>query len=466
MQLKTYRAGSMTEALAEVKKDLGADAVILHTRTYKTGGMLGMGTKPIVEVTASNGSPNHPQQQRRRAAQRQPARAGTPTGESVPSRDFEPVAFDRVELGSMRPEPSHTPLKTPDAASPKPHTPIEVALPIEDSKSATRRSAGPKQASVQRKPEQVSVRTPMRPANGRGYAALEAELASIKRMVGQVLRASRRDTPAGDGLGLLPEPLFKLYSRLTDNDVTPELAEALCGEVRDALDLQELADERCVRDAMVRVIARRLPVAEVIGPSTARRVIALVGPTGVGKTTTVAKLAAGFKLRQGKRVGLVTSDTYRIAAVEQLRTYAEIIGLPLKVAITPEEMRAGVESFADCDVVIIDTAGRSQMDGRRLDELATFLEAGSPDERHLVLSSTISHSVMADAADRFGVLKPERLIVTKMDEALCHGPVLNTAVRVGLPISYITTGQEVPDHIERAEPERIAALVVDGSQDR
>lgn len=488
MQLKTYRAHSMNAALAEVKKDLGPDAVILHTRTYKSGGMLGMGAKPVVEITASTGS--HPQQARRR-----PARTAAPVAAGAGAGGgFTPASFDRVELGAtatatreaeptMRPTtgPTPGPLPESDTAQPISTEPkIRPAPGFDD--GAAKASDGnepdpdrpgphvvpePADRTPRRDPEPArrvpTVRAPLRPASGRGYAALEAELASIKRMVGQVLRSSRDS--AGGGLGVLPEPLFELYNRLVRHDVLPELADALAGEVRDELDLAELADERCVRDSMIRAVARRMPTADVIGPSSPRRVIALVGPTGVGKTTTVAKLAASFKLRQGKRVGLVTSDTYRIAAVEQLRTYAEIIGLPLKVAITPGEMRSAVAGFADCDVVMIDTAGRSQNDTRRLDELGEFLDAGAPDERHLVLSSTISQTVMADAAERFAVVAPDRLIVTKMDEAVCHGPVLNTADRVGLPFSYVTTGQEVPDHIETATSERIAAIVVDGRSD-
>jgi len=476
MQLKTYRAHSMNAALAEVKKDLGPDAVILHTRTYKSGGMLGMGARPVVEVTASNGS--HPQQARRRPV-RATAGVGAGAGGDDSTAGFTPTTFDRVEIGGAaseaaakndtRPasqieaapgfdEPSRSaPVSAPvsEQPEPDPDRPGPHVVP-EPADRGSHRETEP----ARRTP---TVRAPLRPASGRGYAALEAELASIKRMVGQALRPGRDS--AGGGLGVLPEPLFEMYNRLVRHDVLPELADALAGEVRDELDLAELADERCVRDSMVRAVARRMPTADVIGPSSPRRVIALVGPTGVGKTTTVAKLAASFKLRQGKRVGLVTSDTYRIAAVEQLRTYAEIIGLPLKVAITPGEMRAAVAGFADCDVVLIDTAGRSQTDTRRLDELGEFLDAGGPDERHLVLSSTISQTVMADAAERFAVIGPDRLIVTKLDEAVCHGPVLNTADRVGLPFSYVTTGQEVPDHIETATSERIAALVVDGRRD-
>src|SRR5205814_8215773 len=126
--------------------------------------------------------------------------------------------------------------------------------------------------------------------------------------------------------------------------------------------------------------------------------IALIGPTGVGKTTTVAKLAATYKLRHGKRVGLVTTDTYRIAAVDQLRTYAEIIGLPLKVALSPTEMTTVCQGLSECDVILIDTAGRSQREAARLDELRQLLAAAKPHQTHLVLSSTACEAVLLEAA--------------------------------------------------------------------
>jgi flagellar biosynthesis protein FlhF len=180
----------------------------------------------------------------------------------------------------------------------------------------------------------------------------------------------------------------------------------------------------------------------------------------VGKTTTVAKLAASFKLTMGLRPGLVTVDTYRIAAVEQLRTYAEIIDLPLKVANAPTEMRRAIEELGDVDLVLIDTAGRSPRDEVRIRELAEFLAAAQPDEVHLVLSATASERSLRSAVERFSLVHADRLILTKLDEVENFGAVLSILGQTNRPISYITTGQAVPDDIEPADRSRLARLIL------
>jgi flagellar biosynthesis protein FlhF len=190
--------------------------------------------------------------------------------------------------------------------------------------------------------------------------------------------------------------------------------------------------------------------------------IALIGPTGVGKTTTLAKLAASFKLRHGKKVGLITSDTYRIAAVDQLRTYANIIGLPLEVAITPTEMRHALHALRENDVILIDTAGRSQNDAGRIQELKQFINAANPHEVHLVLSSTAGEKVLLNEAEAFAEVGVHKIMLTKLDEAVSFGMLINVIRQVGKQLSFVTTGQEVPKHLEVGRADRIAELVLGG----
>jgi flagellar biosynthesis protein FlhF len=215
---------------------------------------------------------------------------------------------------------------------------------------------------------------------------------------------------------------------------------------------------------MREAVAGRLPVDEQaghVGPSAdgRPRTIALVGPTGVGKTTTIAKLAATFKLKQKKRVTLFTQDTYRIAAVDQLQTYANILGVPLHVATTVDDLVEGLRSCTSCDAILIDTAGRSQRDDPRLEQLESFLQAAKPHEVHLVLSSTCTESVLMDTVERFSRVKPDRVIFTKLDEAVSFGVLLNVASKLEAKVSYVTTGQEVPHDIEPGRAQRLAALM-------
>ncbi len=262
----------------------------------------------------------------------------------------------------------------------------------------------------------------------------------------------------------MPEALFNEYVGLIQNEVAQEIADDLCDRVRRDLNEAQLADAAQVRTSFRRHLAALVPVAPdsmLVRPSDGRPfTLALVGPTGVGKTTTVAKLAAAYKLRHQRRVGLITTDTYRIAAVDQLRTYANIIGLPLKVALTPAEMAEACRSLAHCDVILIDTAGRSPNDGARLEEIRAFAKAADPHEVHLVLSSTCSEQVLMRTIERFSAVEADRVIFTKTDEAVSLGVLINVMRKAGKELSFITTGQEVPDHIEAGSPERLAALVL------
>ncbi|MCC5822971.1 MAG: flagellar biosynthesis protein FlhF [Phycisphaerales bacterium] len=306
-------------------------------------------------------------------------------------------------------------------------------------------------------------------------AELRGQIAELQKMMGQVLESTRRTSVAMGKVdpraaeSVEPGPLLDAINKLLDNDAPMDTVDRIMARVRDRLDSTELRDTLVVRQAVLREIEASIETRSdsllALSASTATgrpRVIALVGPTGVGKTTTVAKLAATCKLRHGRRVGLITSDTYRIAAVEQLRTYAGIIGLPLKVANTPDEMAQAIDGFASMDVIIVDTAGRSQHDARRLDELKAFIAAAAPDETHLVLASTVGDTVMRRTAERFKPLGPDRCILTKLDEAVCTGPIAGLTGRIGLPLSFVTVGQEVPDDIEPARADRLARLALDG----
>lgn len=195
-----------------------------------------------------------------------------------------------------------------------------------------------------------------------------------------------------------------------------------------------------------------------------RRVVALIGPTGVGKTTTVAKLAAGFRMRSKRRVGLLTIDTFRIAAVQQLQAYAQIMDLPMVVVESADQMHAAIERLGDVDLILIDTAGRSPKGDVNIASLANLLRTAQPDETHLVVSATSTAAVVRSAIDGFAAARPTAAILTKLDETPYTAGVLSAITSssdsLGMPISYVTNGQHVPDDIAIATADQLVARLL------
>jgi flagellar biosynthesis protein FlhF len=261
----------------------------------------------------------------------------------------------------------------------------------------------------------------------------------------------------------VPADVLAPYVDLLAADVDEPLARNLVTRLHERCTPAEIADPPTLRLEMTRLIESELRCREPVGGGRGvRKVIALVGPTGVGKTTTLAKLAANFRFRDGLRTGLVTFDTYRIAAVEQLRTYARIVELPMRVVATPAEMRSALDELAGLDVVLIDTAGRSPRAEAQIAELNEQIAAASPDETHLVLSLAAGRSALSQALARFRAVAPTAVIFTKLDEAGAAGPILSLCRDGGLPLSYVTIGQNVPDDIEPARADNVAQWIVNG----
>lgn len=433
MSVKTFTGSTIAEALTEVKKDLGRDAVILHTRSYKIGAVLGMGGRDVVEITAADSS--IARGPRLRPSPGEPANAGPTTAE----QGFVPARFPVYKSPDAQPAPQ------PPAAPPL----IEQPTPPPARK-------------------RLATTVELKPQDDAAMASIKGELASIKGLIGQMMDVTRRAPGVATGVlhsGGLHPTLLDLLALLHDAGFSSDWADSIVAEIRHSLTPAEVEDPQIVRHAALRTLASRISV--VGSPARAGRqadgrplTIALVGPTGVGKTTTIAKLAASYKLRQGKRVGLITSDTYRIAAVEQLRTYATIIGLPLRVVLTPKEVASARDDLADNDVIILDTPGRSQRDIRRVEELREAVAAASPHEVHMVVSAAAAPRASASAIERFRSLSPSSLILSKLDESVAPGAIVEMVASSNLPLSYLTTGQEVPDDFEPADAQALARRVL------
>lgn len=507
MNLKIVRGSTMAEALGNVRRELGADAVILHTRTYRVGGILGFGARQVVEIAAS--APDRPRNTKpTREARVAPdklvsqavaavayARAGPKASPSAPparAKSLRPQSGPSRVVASEKEIKADLSTRAAQAASAgETNTALRASSRVastSDGGVGAPEVAGPSPApdsarsdvvvmSVRRTGQAPPPRDGAPPADSkapRQAASVESELAEIRRLVGQVLQSSRAGAIRSGGADAsianvgLSGALSDVYLRLLESDVAGEIAEQVLGAVRDELTPGELAQPDVVRACVLRQLSAMIPVVGDMprserGAGGRPHTIALVGPTGVGKTTTLAKIAAIQRLRYGRNVAMLTTDTYRIAAVEQLRMYASILGVPLRVCLSPSDAKAAMEALSGSDVVLIDTAGRSPHDADRLDDLRAFLDAARPDETHLVLAGTSSERTLLEAARAFAKAGPDRVIFTKLDEAVNFGILLNVARRVDLRLSFITTGQEVPDDIEAGRSDRLARLVLDGS---
>jgi flagellar biosynthesis protein FlhF len=411
MHVKRFEAADMAEALRMVKLELGPHAVILSTRQIKKGGgTFGIFGRSFVEVTA---------------------------------------AVDREAVDPTRPVPQ--PRSLTDA-------PARVTTP--DATDMTR-VLDPIQRDVETMKDllqQLALKERLAPpVNLHG---LEREFTVMKRMVEQLVRQQQ-----DSAMPLFAATLMPCYQRLLASGMDEILARHLIEKAQNSLEPDKLSEVASVQEHIARLVMKSTPASGPLqAPAGEPIVAAFVGPTGVGKTTTIAKLAAHYALGDKRRAALVTLDTYRIAAVEQLRLFAKIIGLPVDIVLTADELAHALARHRDKEIVLIDTAGRSQRDALQMAELTTFFTENQHIGVHLVLSSTASLPNLNDTVARFKPLGLTSLVFTKLDESTVFGPLLSTALHAQIPMSYFTTGQRVPEDIEVATPERVVDLILNVSQ--
>lgn len=267
------------------------------------------------------------------------------------------------------------------------------------------------------------------------------EMQEMKSMLGAVISK----TPVNS------ENKSKLELILEQSDINDKIIKKIISKIDENKDEDE--DDKC---KAVSVIESLISVSDAKMEGN----VVLVGPTGVGKTTTIAKLAGRLSLIEKKKVGLITIDTYRIGAVEQLKTYADIMNIPFKVVFTIKEMETAVESMNDCDVILIDTTGRSSKNTMQLSELRAFVEKVNTENIHLVVSCTTKDKDIDSIIQGYKLLKYNHVIITKLDETQSYGSILNIIDSAQKPISFITTGQNVPDDIKKSSPIEISNLIL------
>ncbi len=439
--VRTYRAETMKEALDLVRRELGSEAVILHTRELPQPRFLKWRrTSERVEITAGTGM-----NVRTPTARQQPVHSQPITAAATPKKES---SFSAVNDGGVTLEispqaavaPTFSPLAPSGLSAPTPQeTPSAGGIDLSGSQTDSLRSLLQQSA-----------------ASSDSSSAIANQLRSIEQMVKTLSKSAeaRRDDE-------VPSDLFHLYAELIDSEVEDKLAQELICRLKAEQSADELSDVKQAKSRLSEMVQQEITCSGPISITPGqRKTVALVGPTGVGKTTTIAKLAANFRLRDGIRMGLVTVDTYRIAAVEQLRTYADIIDLPMKVVTSPLEMRRAMDELSGLDLVLIDTAGRSPRDEPKIQELQNFLAEARVDEVHLVMSLVASVRSLETTAQQFATVGTTSTILTKLDEAAGMGALLSVARKIPTPISYLTTGQDVPDDIEPARADRMSRLIL------
>jgi flagellar biosynthesis protein FlhF len=425
MIIKKYVAKSMREALAEIKNELGDDAIILKTR--KVGGAAFPFRAAEIEVTAARDEESRPAQAFPEIKVTRSAGASDATG--VYHRPRSSCIVDDGELVSVRP----------------------WSPPVLPSRKKT--DAGVMEAGIIEK-------------DNRPYAELKEDFRQLSELVKDVL--VKGTGPVAPPLPAAPAvtndtfegPWEILFKRLVDMELQPKIA----GSLLQTMKLRGMEPVNGAGEGGVReLLLNHFPVAGPIrckknGP----RVIAFVGPTGAGKTTTIAKLATHCRLGKNRAVSIITADTYRIAAIEQIRTFADIVKAKLYTVFSPEEAASAMKACSGDDLVFVDTAGRSRRNEGHMEELKSFLAALQPDEVHLVLSATTKDSDLQATVRRYRDLGSNRLVFTKLDETSCLGNVYNAVSVSGMPVSFLSSGQNVPDDIELAHPARFIERLWEG----
>ncbi|MFH1488711.1 MAG: flagellar biosynthesis protein FlhF [Pseudomonadota bacterium] len=292
------------------------------------------------------------------------------------------------------------------------------------------------------------------------WDTLEAELRDIKEAL----------LSAEAGTTLMPDlyydkTLSSRYINFKTFGLRPEVIRELMRECHTRGDGKGLdSASKLLKDSLSKVLTRMSISRDGERAEGARaegaRVFSFIGPTGVGKTTTLAKLAAVKAVKQGRKAALVTLDTFRIAAVDQLRTYARIMGIPLEVAGSRKDLQQAIAKHAACDIILIDTAGRSPNNGQEVLELKDLFDIREAVHHYLVLSSTTGYGGLCHADEKFGTLPFKSYIFTKLDEVQDASSMVNFLISRHKPVSYFTTGQQVPEDIEVASKKRLASLLL------
>jgi flagellar biosynthesis protein FlhF len=418
MQVKVFEAENMSSALKKVRKALGPDALILSTRTVRKKG-LGLLGKPITEITAAIDSPtvsvnttNTSNSRRRTLLGKMPDQSQDITYDEIWHRDrdngVDPLTHELQELKGN--------LKRSNL--------LDIREEIDQIKGLIQ-----------------------------GFSQ---EMLDLNKAISVTQHTAGNSIVSASGAWLAP-----VAAELSHRGIDTEAAAAILKLAAQELTPQQIASSELLSVFFEETISSLFQVKGSFLPvGSNQKRIALIGPTGVGKTTTIAKLAAAYLKTCGRDLTLVTIDTYRIAAVEQLKVYGEIMNLEVDVVMAPEHLEEVLDRHRNKKLILIDTAGRSPKDERSIEELSSFLRPELNIENHLVLAATARNQELHSAVKRFGRLDLTSFIFTKLDECENFGALLNVHTKNDYPLSYLTDGQRVPEDLLLADPQKIAGLIM------
>ncbi|BBI34421.1 flagellar biosynthesis protein FlhF [Cohnella abietis] len=473
MKVKRYIVDDLPEAVQMIRSELGSDAVILNTKEIRIGGFLGMFRKKRMEVIAATDE----------SAKKPPARV------PQPARPFErklaapPVEEPSISLPSM---PSNA-VRERYTQAPFADSGRTMAAPKSEPKRVTEQLTFSQMASFQstlEKANAVHESEEFQDRSSEQHIDTQAATlaAAVQHLDARESRNAKDETSAlmqelrsmkdmmtkmskQQAFRSMPEAVMKLSRRIAEQGVDPAYVEQFAEAVNKQLEEKGVADWDAAYECARILLLSWLENAKGSGIANSTRIVHFVGPTGVGKTTTIAKLAAEQSFSHQRKVGFITADTYRIAAVDQLRTYADILNVPLEVVFSPSELMRAYKKLSDLDLLFMDTAGRNYRNELFVSEVNSLLSPGEQTETVLVLSMTHKYNDMKQVASQFAKYGVNQLLLTKFDETDSFGAIINLVKEFDFRISYTTCGQAVPDDIKPFDPEDLVGRILGAPTD-
>ncbi|WP_336076869.1 flagellar biosynthesis protein FlhF [Paenibacillus sp. 203] len=467
MRVKRYVVDTMPEAMLQIRGDLGTDAVILSTKEMKVGGFMGMFSKKKIEVVAAV-EEKQPQKPRRFGpSSQEPTQAASSSmnAPEQPEKSFMPVvprqaapeAYRRVTqmTGGSKEEQAELTSDAEQAASGTEHLLSRPANNLETMSQVLDHEAllSNMKSSSELFKQPIEVSVPEK-SGAEGNQALLNELREMKAMMTRFSRNSSLEST-------WPEPLQEICEHVLEQEVERDLLEYWLEQVYVRRSEHPFAPEtfdweQAFREEVASFIQTRLDK----GISKDTKIVYVAGPTGVGKTTTIAKLAAEQLFKHHRKVGFITSDTYRISAVEQLRTYATILNVPLEVVQSPGDVHRAIQRLEHCDLILMDTAGRNYRNELLVSELQSLLSPINESETYLVLSLTSKSKDMLNITGHFSKFGLGKVVFTKMDETGSCGGMFNLLHQFPMQLAYITNGQNVPDDLLHPDTEMVTSMLL------